>query len=169
MTGPTRETNPSSSNLHNNLNNNFRNGKPRGGNSGNGESRRSNPAAKPPNFWFAFFLMVAMFATAALVMVETFQQAEAAPAVETPGAVYTHGVLQVTIPYQAAHAGAGRLVVEVLDPEDKVEGSLERRADVAEGKGRWQEEIRLENPPALDDLVWHRVHYRFDYNGGKDT
>ncbi|PYX93084.1 MAG: hypothetical protein DMG67_05200 [Acidobacteria bacterium] len=170
MTGPTRETNPSSSNVHNNLNNNnFRNGKSRGGNSGNGESRRSNPAAKPPNFWFVFFFMVAMFATAALVMVETFQQAEAAPAVETPGAVYTHGVLRVTIPYQAAHAGAGRLVVEVLDPEDKVEGSLERRADVAEGKGRWQEEIRLEKPPALDDLVWHRVHYRFEYNDDKDT
>jgi len=37
-------------------------------------------------------------------------------------ATHSHGVLYLTIPYQAAHAGAGRLTVEVLDPDDQVLG-----------------------------------------------
>jgi MG2 domain/Alpha-2-macroglobulin bait region domain len=31
------------------------------------------------------------------------------------------------------------------------------------GVGRWQTEVRLDKAPALDDLVWHRVRYRFEY------
>ncbi len=55
--------------------------------------------------------------------------------------------------------------MEVLDPEDKVLGHTSRRLDVAKGQGRWQDSIKLEKPMPLDDLVWHRVHYRFEYDG----
>jgi uncharacterized protein YfaS (alpha-2-macroglobulin family) len=112
--------------------------------------------------------MAAVFVIAAVVMIETFQDAEAAP-IETPEAVYAHGTLRITIPYKAEHAGDGRLTMEVLDPEDKVEGSLERRTDAIEGKGRWNEELKLDKPLALDDLIWHRVHYRFEYTDSNDA
>src|SRR5260370_19803191 len=60
------------------------------------------------------------------------------------------------------------MTMEVLDPEDKVVGRVERRAEVAEGTGRWQEQIKLEKPLALDDLVWHRVRYHFEYSDQKN-
>src|SRR6266571_4609005 len=61
-------------------------------------------------------------------------------------ATYIHGTLHLTIPYQAADAGAGQLTIEVLDPEDK-----------------------LENPLPLEDLVWERVRYKFDYDNQSKT
>src|SRR5215471_14425970 len=101
----------------------------------------SNRPSNPPNFWFVFFFLVALFVTAAVFMVESF---EAEAANDKPGsATYSRGVLYVTIPYQATHAGSGRLTMEVLDPEDKVVGHMERRADVAEGAGRWQGQIKF--------------------------
>ncbi len=82
-------------------------------------------------------------------------------------ATYSHGLLHLTIAYRAVQAGAGQLTMEVLDPEDNVLGRVERHVDVARGKGRWQDEIKLEKPLPLDDLVWHRVRYRFEYDDGK--
>jgi hypothetical protein len=35
---------------------------------------------------------------------------------------------------------------------------------VGAGQGRWQDQIKLEKPLPLDDLVWHRVRYRFEYD-----
>jgi len=122
----------------------------------------------PPNFWFVAFFLITLFVIAAVVMVESFQSAEAANQ-ESAAATYSHGILYVTIPYKADHAGTGQLILEVLDPEDKVEGSVKHHVDVAEGGGRWQEEIKLEKPLDLEDLVWHRVHYRFEYSEGKDA
>jgi uncharacterized protein YfaS (alpha-2-macroglobulin family) len=46
-------------------------------------------------------------------------------------AAYANGRLAVTIPYNAAFKGSGKLVAELLD---------------------------------LEDIVWHRLRYRFDYN-----
>src|SRR5260370_34106346 len=60
------------------------------------------------------------------------------------------------------------MTMEVLDPEDKVVGRVERRAEVAEGTGRWQEQIKLEKPLALDDIVCHRVRYHFEYSDQKN-
>ncbi len=31
----------------------------------------------------------------------------------------------------------------------------------------WQEEIKLEKPLPLEDLVWHRLPYRFAYHDGE--
>src|SRR5216684_7480588 len=126
----------------------------------------SNQRNNPPNFWFVFFFLIAMFVSAAVFMITSFE-AEAAND-EPAGATYSHGVLYVSIPYEATHAGSGRLTMEVLDPEDKVVGRVERRADVAEGTGHWQEQIKLEKPLALDDIVWHRVRYHFEYSDQKN-
>jgi len=83
-------------------------------------------------------------------------------------ATQSHGVLHVSIPYEARHSGAGRLIVEVLDPEDQVLGRQEQRVEISAGKGRWQQEIRPEKSMAYEDLVWQRLRYRFEYNDRKD-
>jgi uncharacterized protein YfaS (alpha-2-macroglobulin family) len=54
--------------------------------------------------------------------------------------------------------------MEVLDPEDQVLGRAERRTDVARQDGQWDEEIKLEKPISVDDLAWHRLRYRFEYD-----
>jgi uncharacterized protein YfaS (alpha-2-macroglobulin family) len=76
-------------------------------------------------------------------------------------------VLNLNLPYSASHAGPGHLAVDVLDPEDQVLGHAERSLDIAEGKGSWQEQVKLFKPLAMDDLVWERVRYRFEYNDDK--
>jgi uncharacterized protein YfaS (alpha-2-macroglobulin family) len=101
---------------------------------------------------------------AAIVTVQSFQAANGESA---PGATYAHGTLDLTIPYRAAQGGAGKLSVEVLDPEDHVLGSVERTEDAVPGKGHWRERIALAKPLAIDELVWHRVRYRFEYGDGK--
>src|SRR5437899_1623116 len=49
-------------------------------------------------------------------------------------ATYSHGILRATIPYVAPHAGAGRLTLEVLDPEDQIQGRIERSVNIKSGK-----------------------------------
>jgi uncharacterized protein YfaS (alpha-2-macroglobulin family) len=111
---------------------------------------------------FFLFTFTALVAFATFIVRQPFQALDAAASTV---ATYSHGVLRLTIPYQAARAGAGQLTMEVLEPEDKVLGRAERRVEVAQGQGQWQDEIKLEKPLPLDDLVWHRVHYRFAYDG----
>ena len=113
-------------------------------------------------FWLLF--LPALLALAAIVTVQKFQAANGELAAS---ATYARGVLDVTIPYHAAHAGTGQLTVEVLDPEDHVLAHADQSVDVAAGKGRWQENIKLAKPLAIDELVWHRVRYRFEYSDGK--
>ncbi len=122
---------------------------------------------KPPSeckrsrrFWFSL-LSVLLF-VAAVVVVESFPTTTG----DAPVATYSRGVLRVAIPFHAAHPGLGQLTVEVLDPEGKVLGRAEQRVEVKEGKGRWEEEIKLVRPLPLEDLVWHRLRYRFDYHDG---
>src|SRR5260370_34992538 len=100
-----------------------------------------------------------------ILLMEPGQTADGKTAVVT----YSRGVLHVSIPYHAVHAGGGKLTVEVLDPEDKVLGRAETQAAIGEGYGRWQEDIRLDKALGVDDLVWHRVRYRYEYDGGKAT
>jgi uncharacterized protein YfaS (alpha-2-macroglobulin family) len=79
-------------------------------------------------------------------------------------ASYSHGLLHVTIPYDSSQSGTGQLLLEVLSPEDNVLGRAERHVEVAKGQGHWQDEIKLQDPLPLDDLVWHRVRYHFEYD-----
>src|SRR6266478_3006095 len=113
-------------------------------------------------FWIA---ALAAVAGTILLLVQPFQTADGKTAVVT----YSRGVLHVSIPYHAERAGGGKLTVEVLDPEDKVLGRAETQAGIGEGYGRWQEDIRLDKALGVDDLVWHRVRYRYEYDGGKAT
>jgi hypothetical protein len=113
-------------------------------------------------FWLLF--LPALLVIAAIVAVQNFQAASGEGAAS---ATYSHGVLDLTIPYQAAHTGAGKLTVEILDPENQILGSAHLSLDIAEGKGQWREKIKLAKPLAVDELVWHRVRYRFEYSGGK--
>lgn len=123
----------------------------------------NNQYNNPSRLWF--LLPAALVVITAGVVLQAFYPASG----EASGATYSHGVLHVAIPYHAVHDGAGQLIVEVLDPEDQVLGRAQRNVDVVEGKGRWQEEIKLDRPLPLDDVVWDRMHYRFEYSDGKNA
>ena len=60
---------------------------------------------------------------------------------EEPAATYTHGRLAITIPYRSQHEGPGKLVAEILDPEDHVLGRVERNVTIGKDDGSWQEVI----------------------------
>jgi hypothetical protein len=109
---------------------------------------------------------VALFLTIAIVTVQPFQTASGA---SVTAATYSRGILHVTIPYRDAHSGAGTLTIEVVDPEDKVLGRAQHGADIVGQRGSWQEDIKLDQALPLDDLVWHRVRYRFDYGDSKQA
>ncbi len=111
-------------------------------------------------------LGVALLALASALLVQSDQPEQSAAA---PGcsATYAHGVLRATIPY-ARQRGEGRLVVEILNPEDEVVGRAERLRVAAGGSGAWQVEVHLAKPLAVEDLVWHRLRYRFTAAGAKE-
>src|ERR1700741_4079718 len=82
---------------------------------------------------------------------------------EQVAATYTHGNLSVTIPYRATRSGSGRLVAEIIDPEDHVLGRVEHSADIGTGDSSWQQVIKPEKPIPFEDIVWQRLRYRFEY------
>ena len=110
-------------------------------------------------------LLLAVFLT--IVGVVSRQPFEASSHAPSPVATYSQGLLRVTIPYDALHTGAGQFTVEVLNPEDQVLGRTEQRVEVTARNGHLQSEVKLEKPLAVDDLVWHRVRYRFEYDDAK--
>ena len=82
-------------------------------------------------------------------------------------ATYTHGNLSVTIPYHSIRSGSGRLVAEIIDPEDHVIGRVEHTADIGTGDSSWQQVIKPEKPIPFEDIVWQRLRYRFEYADGE--
>ena len=115
---------------------------------------------------FFIFALTVFLAIAAFVGRQEFRASDGAP---SAAATYSQGLLHLIIPYHAIRAGSGKLTMEVLDPEDNVLGRAEKHVEVAEGKGQWQDEIKLEKPLPIDDLVWHRVRYRFEYDDQKSA
>jgi hypothetical protein len=101
------------------------------------------------------------------MLLQSFQGTQANGAAVT--ATYSQGTLHVAVPYAAGHAGPGTLVVEVLDPEDRVVGRTERAAIANDGTGAWRTDIPLPNALTLDDIVWQRVRYRFSYRDAKEA
>ncbi|HEV8422769.1 MAG TPA: MG2 domain-containing protein, partial [Chthoniobacterales bacterium] len=85
----------------------------------------------------------------------------------TLSAIYVHGVLRCAIPYHASEPGEGNLTVEVLDPEDNVLGRTERHLAVSAGQSQWNETVKLDKPLAVEDVVWQRLRYRFEYEDHK--
>jgi len=110
---------------------------------------------------FTLLLVAAFLTTFGFVFQQPFQ---AASHVSSPVATYSQGRLWFTIPYQALHAGAGRFTVEVLNPEDQAIGHTEQEVTITARNGQLQSEVGLETPLAIEDLVWHRVRYRFEYD-----
>jgi hypothetical protein len=125
------------------------------------QGRNESSSTWPSTFWF--ILVGAVIAAVMIVATQPSGAANEEPVVAT----HSHGVLNVTIPYQAEHSGAGRLTVEVLDPEDQVLAREEHSIEISAGKGRWQQEIKFQKPLAYEDLVWQRLHYHFEYNDRK--
>ena len=82
-------------------------------------------------------------------------------------ATYVRGVLRCTIPYHATEPGSGDLTVEVLDPEDNVLGRTERHLGVSAGQSQWNESVKFDKPLGVEDVVWHRLRYRFEYDDHK--
>src|ERR687888_89377 len=85
-------------------------------------------------FTLIFTVIPTIAAIFALQAVQTSRDSPSA------SATYSHGLLRLTIPYRAARAGAGKLTMEVLDPEDNLLGRAERRVDLTKGQSQWQEE-----------------------------
>jgi A-macroglobulin TED domain/Alpha-2-macroglobulin family/MG2 domain/Carboxypeptidase regulatory-like domain/A-macroglobulin receptor binding domain/Alpha-2-macroglobulin bait region domain len=81
----------------------------------------------------------------------------------SPAATFTHGVLLVAIPYHGARPGSGKLITEIVDPEEHVLGRAEQPVEIEQGDGTWQQSIAPAKPIAFEDLVWQRVRYRFEY------
>jgi len=104
---------------------------------------------KPRN-GLCFFLLGVLLAGGLAVLRRTAQGGGSA------SATWSRGVLHVTVPYEAPRAGAGQLIVEVLDPEDQVLARVERRAEIGAGSGSWREDLKLTRELAMEDLVWHR-------------
>ena len=73
----------------------------------------------------------------------------------------------MSIAYDAVQAGGGKLTIEVLNPEDNVLGHVQRHVDVSKGRGRWEDAIKLDKALPLEDLVWRRVRYHFEYDDAK--
>ena len=82
------------------------------------------------SIYFWFFLLIA-----SAVLLQSFQGTQANSA--AVAVTYSQGALHVVIPYAAGHAGPGTLVVEVLDPEDRVVGRTERAVSANDGTGTW--------------------------------
>src|SRR6266545_3697185 len=113
---------------------------------------------------FVVCILTVFLTIAAFVELQPFHASGRAPSTV---ATYSHGVLHLTIAYDAVFAGAGQLAVEVVDPDDNVLGHAEHHIELAEGQGFWQQEVKLDKPLPLNDLVWHRVRYRFEYDDKK--
>ena len=108
----------------------------------------------------AFFLVpILFFATASTLLL-------AQPPERRMVATYAHGSLAVSLPFHAKEAGSGKLIVEILDPEDHTLGRTESEVQVAKGDGSWERIIRPARPIPFDEIVWQRVRYRFEWNEG---
>jgi uncharacterized protein YfaS (alpha-2-macroglobulin family) len=109
-------------------------------------------------FWFLF--LAGLWVTSVAVT-------RPFPAEGSMAATWSPGALHVNIPYQAPHSGKGQLSVEVVNPEDLIVCRAEQSVDVSAGSGAWQNALQLPSKLAKDDLVWHRLRYRFTYAGEK--
>ena len=87
----------------------------------------------------------------------------------TVSATYMHGVLHVVVPYNAPRNGSGDLTVEVLDPEDRVVGGVDTPVYVRAGRGFREQNLALREALPVDDLVWHRLRYRFAYSDERNA
>jgi hypothetical protein len=115
--------------------------------------------------WLAGGLLALMGGSVALLSLSQAQLKDDARVAAT----YRNGVLHVSIPYTAPRNGEGNLIVEVLDPEDHIAGRLDRTVSLSAGQGFAEQELVLPGSPAIEDLVWYRLRYRFLYRGDRSA
>jgi hypothetical protein len=125
-------------------------------------SVKEEEAMASRTFWWSSAAV--LFAIASAVTVQSFEGSGGSNASGVVSATYAAGLLRAAIPYRASRAGAGVLTTEVLNPEDETVARSERRTAVSSGAGSWRDELRFAKPIAVDELVWHRLRYRFDYD-----
>jgi hypothetical protein len=113
------------------------------------------------------FLVAALLSVAPVWIFHSSADAQAATAANSASATYSRGVLHVGIPYRAPHSGAGLLALELVDPEDRIVASAERQVEVTGSPSIWRDDLKLDKPLSTEDLVWHRLRYRFTYTGAK--
>ncbi len=116
---------------------------------------------RSPSFWLSVALALGL---ASVALLTSFSMAQPA-ATRSLAATYVHGVFHVSIPYETPRLGEGTLVMEILNPEDGVSARFERHVSAAVGRAVWRQDLELPKFLALDDLVWHRLRYRFTYEG----
>jgi hypothetical protein len=109
-------------------------------------------------------VLVVFLSAVGFVSLHTFEASSHGP---SPVATYSRGVLRVSIPYHSLHTGSGQFAVEVLSPEDEVLDRAEQRIEITEKSGHMEGDIQMEKPLGVDDLVWHRIRYRFQYDDAK--
>jgi hypothetical protein len=118
---------------------------------------------------FAFLagglLALAAGSVALLTSLSQAQSKDAAPV----SATYLHGVMHLAFAYSAPRGGEGDLIVEAVDPEDGVVGRFDRNVYVTAGHGFREQDLALAGAPAVEDLVWHRLRYRFIYRGDHEA
>ena len=106
----------------------------------------------------AFVLLAGILLTFSLAQQKTNEIASAA---------YVHGALHVSLPWNAPRSGEGKLTVEVLDPEDNVIAHTDKTVFVSAGRGFSDSSVPIERHLPIDDLVWHRLRYRFVYDNDR--
>jgi len=79
-------------------------------------------------------------------------------------AAYTDGNLSITIHYHSEHAGSGKLIAEILDPEDRALGRTVSAVEALQGDGVWRQTIVPKQPLPFDEIAWQRIRYRFEYD-----
>jgi len=70
---------------------------------------------------------------------------------ESPAVTYSHGALHVTVPYHGLRSGSGRLILEVLDPENGIVGRSERLVET--GNDSWRFKSRDDDHATRARLV----------------
>ncbi|MEO8126308.1 MAG: MG2 domain-containing protein, partial [Bryobacteraceae bacterium] len=115
-------------------------------------------------YWLYFLAAFLLIGCAA--MIELFEQARAASG-DSLSATYSHGTLRLTIPYKAPHKGSGRLTVDVLNPEDEILDHSEQTVSAGDGSGAWHIDLKIAKAIKVEDLVWHRLRYRFEFRNQK--
>ncbi|HTX37892.1 MAG TPA: MG2 domain-containing protein, partial [Bryobacteraceae bacterium] len=112
----------------------------------------------------ARYVIIGLLVFVSMTILGTFRRTHAEDS-DAPIVTYSNGGLHVKIPYTAPRAGEGTLTIEVLNPEDQSVARLEHRTTLAKGKGWWKQDLKLSKPMDTEELVWHRLRYRFVYAG----
>ena len=86
---------------------------------------------------FSFARTLAQF-SGAVILLTSFAQVQSRQS-DSVAATYARGILHVSMPYDAPRSGAGNLLIEVLDPEDRPAVSIDRHARRGAGQGFWEQ------------------------------